>query len=60
SARILTPPLVFLLSLLTIPFSPNVTELSWALMIPVFYLLRFIFPREHAARRDFEQGATSG
>lgn len=60
SARILTPPLVFLLSLLTIPFSPNVTELSWALMIPVFYALRFIFPREHAARRDFEQGVRSG
>ena len=31
-----------------------------ALMIPIFIVLRVIFPREHAARRDFEQGVTGG
>lgn len=54
------PPLVFLLSLFLVPVDPNVTKLSWALMIPIFIVLRFIFPREHAARRDFEQGVTGG
>ncbi len=56
SIRILTPPLIFLLSLLIVPFSILATQLSWALMIPMFYLLRFIFPREHAERAVFESG----
>jgi hypothetical protein len=60
TVRIPVPPLVFLLSLFLVPVDPNVTKLSWALMIPIFIVLRFIFPREHAARRDFEQGVTGG
>ncbi len=56
TVRILVPPLIFLLSLFVAPVDANLAKLSWALMIPLFFLLRFIFPREHAARRDFEHG----
>lgn len=54
--RILVPPLTFLLSLLLLPFGTTTTQLSWAAMIPIFVILRFIFPREHAERAAFEMG----
>ena len=54
--RILVPPLTFLLSILLIPVSVDWAQASWALMIPILFGLRFIFPREHAERALFEQG----
>lgn len=56
--RVLTPPAIFLLSLLVVWFDPHLAQLSWALMIPVFLALRMVFPREHAARVLFESGIT--
>lgn len=56
SLRILTPPAIFLLSLLIVGVDAHLAEISWALMIPVFLGLRFLFPQEHAARVLFESG----
>lgn len=54
--RIFTPPVVFLLSLALIPVSATAIELSWILMLPLLYLWRFVFPREHAARARYGMG----
>ena len=54
--RLLTPPTIFLLSLLVTWLDPHLAQISWALMIPTFLALRLLFPREHAARVQFESG----
>lgn len=48
--RILVPPTVFLVSLPIADLSPPLAQLSWALMIPMFFALRIIFSRDHAER----------
>lgn len=50
--RILIPPAVFLLSMPIAAINANLMELSWALMIPAFLLLRFAFPQEHRLRQQ--------
>lgn len=56
AVRILVPPLNFLLSILLIPFSVDWAKYSWALMIPIFYILGLVFPRETAERNKYHQG----
>ena len=57
-ARILVPPLVFLFSLLLFPIGARFMQVSWLAIIPILYLLRFVFPREHAERSDYARGET--
>ncbi len=54
--RMLVPPMIFLLSIPVALTYTQFAELSWALMIPVVFVLRFLFPREHAMRMTFESG----
>ncbi len=54
--RIFTPPVVFLGSLALTSVNASAVELSWVLMLPLFYLWRFAFPREHAARASYGMG----
>ncbi len=56
AVRMLVPPLVFLLSIPVALTYTQYAELSWALMIPVVFLLRYAFPNEHAQRMNFESG----
>jgi uncharacterized membrane protein len=54
--RVLTPTAVFLVSMLLIPINTDYTKLFWVVMIPLLYLLRWIFPREHAERDAYQWG----
>ncbi len=54
--RMLVPPLIFLLSIPVALTYTRYAELSWALMIPVVFVLRYLFPREHTQRTMFESG----
>ncbi len=57
SLRLLVPPLVFLAS---IPFAfVDVTgaKFFWAVQIPLFLMLRWLFPKEHELRRISETTA---
>ncbi len=54
--RVLIPPAIFLLSILIIPISVDWAKYSWALMVPLLYLLGLIFPAERAERVRYEQG----
>ncbi len=54
--RILVPVAVFLFSLVIAPINATYAQYSWALMIPILFVLRFIFPREHAERADYVRG----
>jgi TMEM175 potassium channel family protein len=54
--RILVPPAVFLFSLLIIPFDVDWAKYSWALMIPILFILGMIFPRERAERDAYQRG----
>jgi uncharacterized membrane protein len=57
--RILTPPVIFLLSLLLIPINTDWVKFSWVLMIPLLFILGRIFPRERAERVAYQQGTGS-
>jgi len=57
--RILAPPVVFLLSIVLIPINTDWAKLSWALMIPLLFILGRIFPQERAERDAYQQGTRS-
>ncbi len=54
--RILTPPVVFLLSILLIPIDTDLAKFSWVLLIPILFILGRIFPRESAERDAYQRG----
>ncbi|MFN8526989.1 MAG: TMEM175 family protein [Anaerolineae bacterium] len=50
SLRILVPPAIFLLSIPIAALNANLAEMSWALMIPAFLILRLLYPHDHELR----------
>ncbi|HVU15000.1 MAG TPA: TMEM175 family protein [Phototrophicaceae bacterium] len=54
--RVLTPPAVFLLSILIAAFNVNLAQISWVLIVPVSIVLRLIFRAEDAERDPYSQG----
>lgn len=55
--RMLTAPAVFLLSLLLLPLGADLTKYSWAMIVPILFGLRYLFPEAHAERQRLDTGA---
>jgi len=56
SLRMLVPPLVFLFSIPLAGMDAHWAQNSWLMMIPLIYLLRFVFPQAHAERKTYDAG----